>query len=421
MSALLTPRAARWGWPVLLLVASPALAAEGGAETFLGLPVVLWKTANMLLFFGLLAYLLAKPLTRFFRARPLLTALFLKVLCATFLFAVASSRRPERRLALAVFWGMAAIDLLAANSTVNPTMPLALLDKPVWLSKLPPDLHERVYFAGRVDGFVDPRDIDSPKYIAEIPGYPPMEQRFITVNDMVFHPSAWQLRESLSYDLPLLWPVENTKTLNRFRTAPRPDRLRFLKRVGTRFATLPAPAPPGASPMASVLGAEQLKLYEIQPDARRTYVVRDALMGPTTDWAIEGLFQPRFDPSAGVLVAEPPPPPAGLPGGPVNASAEFVEDGLNRVVVRAGLPGDGYLVLLDSYDPSWAVDVDGAPAPLMRGNGLFRAVHLRTGSHLVTFTYHPKTVYVGAGVTAAAALLLVLWCVADSRLRRAPV
>jgi len=52
-----------------LVVAAPASASEGGAETFLGLPVVLWKTANMLLFFGLLYYLLAKPLAGFFAAR----------------------------------------------------------------------------------------------------------------------------------------------------------------------------------------------------------------------------------------------------------------------------------------------------------------------------------------------------------------
>ncbi len=54
----------------VLLAAMPAMAAEeGGEATFLGLPVVLWKTLNMLLFFGLLFYLLAKPLSRFFVAR----------------------------------------------------------------------------------------------------------------------------------------------------------------------------------------------------------------------------------------------------------------------------------------------------------------------------------------------------------------
>jgi len=55
----------------LLLYAVPALAspAKEAPTTFLGLPVWLWKTANLLVFFGLLVYLLAKPLSGFFHAR----------------------------------------------------------------------------------------------------------------------------------------------------------------------------------------------------------------------------------------------------------------------------------------------------------------------------------------------------------------
>jgi len=56
---------------VLLLVAAPALASSEAAApaTFLGLPVWLWKTANLLAFFGLLVYLLARPMSQFFHAR----------------------------------------------------------------------------------------------------------------------------------------------------------------------------------------------------------------------------------------------------------------------------------------------------------------------------------------------------------------
>jgi len=51
-------------------LAVPARAAEGGeATTFLGLPRWLWYSANLLAFFGLLVYLLAKPLSRFFHTR----------------------------------------------------------------------------------------------------------------------------------------------------------------------------------------------------------------------------------------------------------------------------------------------------------------------------------------------------------------
>jgi len=52
-------------FPVALL-----LSAEGGhAETFLGLPYVVWKTANLLLFFGLMWWVLKKPLSSFFGER----------------------------------------------------------------------------------------------------------------------------------------------------------------------------------------------------------------------------------------------------------------------------------------------------------------------------------------------------------------
>lgn len=54
---------------VLLAAAEPAWAASGGSDTWLGIPRVLWYTLNLLLFFGLLGWLLAKPLAAFFRTR----------------------------------------------------------------------------------------------------------------------------------------------------------------------------------------------------------------------------------------------------------------------------------------------------------------------------------------------------------------
>src|SRR5262249_6397783 len=154
---------------------------------------------------------------------------------------------------------------------------------------------------------------------------------------------------------------------------------------GVRFAMLPQPPYPGATPLAAMTATTQMHLYELDPTVRRVHIVPDALRGPDVAWQIQGMFLERFDPSTGVLVSERPPPAAGLRGLPVQPYANFLEDGLNRVVVSAGLPYDGYLALFDSYDPDWHVDVDGTAAPLMRANGIFRAVHLTTGSHVVTF------------------------------------
>jgi Bacterial membrane protein YfhO len=354
-----------------------------------------------------------------YRARPLLTSLLLKLIAATFLLAIAASVRRERRLALTVLCVVATVDLLASNSSVNPTLDASLLKEPAWLEHVPRDMHERVYVGGRLEGFVNVFDVDAPKYAKYLDGFTPMEQRYILVAELLFHPSGPRVREGLSYDLPLLWPLDYARMLGYFKYASREERLRFLTRVGTRFAILPTPPYPGARPLARLGIAEQLQLYDYNPQAKRAYVVPDALIGPSVIWQIEGMFMPqsRFDPAKGVLVSDPPPPPSGFPGSGVPASATFVEDGLNRVVIRATLPADGYLALLDTYTEDWHADVDGVRAPVMRANALFRAVHLASGTHVVTFTYRPRQFYLGAGVSGVTALLLAGWCL-WGRLRR---
>ena len=124
----------------------------------------------------------------------------------------------------------------------------------------------------------------------------------------MFSPSGARLRESVSCDLPLLWPLDYARAVGRFKFAPREDRLRYLERVGTRFVILPTPPFPGATPLARLAGVDQLHSTDFNPGARRTYVVPDALMGKDVAWQLEGMFQERFDPAKGVLVSEPPPP-----------------------------------------------------------------------------------------------------------------
>jgi membrane protein YfhO len=352
-----------------------------------------------------------------FRARPLLTTLFLKLLCGSFLLWVAASARRERTLATTVFGAVLVLDLVASNSGVNPTMAVESLSGPAWLASLPPALHERVYIGGRLGGYVDTFDVDAPKYATSFDGASMLDERFLTVNELVYYPSGAAIREALSYDLPILWPLDYAKLLGRFKMAGREDRLRLLERAGVRYAVLPTPPFAGAPPLATLRGVDQMKLYDFNPGARRVYVVPDALIGPDFRWQLEGLFQPRFHPDAGVLVSESPPPPAGVAGPPVPASAAFEVDGVNEVIVRAGLPAEGYLALLDSYDPDWDVTVDNLPAELMRANAVFRAVHLRIGQHTVRFSYRPRALRIGALMSLVTALALLAWCTIDSRRR----
>ena len=350
-----------------------------------------------------------------YRARPLLSSLLLKLIAVSFLLWVAASQRRERALALAVLSVCAVVDLLASNASVNPTIDPKLLAPPEWLQHIPRDMHERVYIGGRPDGYVNTSDDDAPKYARSMDEYSEMEQRYVVVSEYLFQPSAARMRESMSYDLPVLWPIEFARAHSLFIISSRAARLRFLERVGTRYALLPTPPFPGAKPLAEMVSTPQMHLYEIDPAARRVAVVPDALIGPNVDWQTQGMFLERFNPSNGVLVSEPPPPPAGSRGSQVPPSAKFLEDGLNRVVIQAGLPEDGYLAVFDTYNPDWKVQVDGALATLMRADGLFRAVHLARGVHVVTFTYRPHALYLGAALSAASVLVLAVAWVAGRR------
>lgn len=51
------------------LSAQAVEAAEGAAATFLGIPTVFWKIANLVVFLVVVAWLLARPLSRFFHTR----------------------------------------------------------------------------------------------------------------------------------------------------------------------------------------------------------------------------------------------------------------------------------------------------------------------------------------------------------------
>lgn len=51
------------------LAAAPARAAGATAETFLGIPTWIWMSINLVLFFGLLGYLIVPPISRYLDSR----------------------------------------------------------------------------------------------------------------------------------------------------------------------------------------------------------------------------------------------------------------------------------------------------------------------------------------------------------------
>ena len=80
----------------------------------------------------------------------------------------------------------------------------------------------------------------------------------------------------------------------------------------------------------------------------------------------------------------------------------------NEVVLDFDAPTTGLLVLKDVYADGWRATLDGRDVPIIRVNGLVRAVLVpTTGPHEVRFTYRPRTLASGAWLSLATAVLLV--------------
>ena len=133
--------------------------------------------------------------------------------------------------------------------------------------------------------------------------------------------------------------------------------------------------------------------YRVEPDAARAW---SRVAAGDVDLAREVLLD--RDPS--------PRPPAGVRS-PI-LLARLAEDRPERVVAEITTNSPGLLVLTDLYYPGWIAEEEGRRLEILRADGFFRAVALPAGTHRVTFRYRPLSVPVGAGISAAALLTILL-------------
>ena len=146
----------------------------------------------------------------------------------------------------------------------------------------------------------------------------------------------------------------------------------------------------GRTPIVQVPYLMESFLFDYGSDAApRVMVVSKTEVVGDTGQQIETLFTGGWDIRSTAII-EHEPAAAGDAGPPVAPSATITTDTANRVVVEAGVgAAGGYLVLLDSFSDDWRATADGRPATIVRANGLFRAVRLNPGSHVVEFRLSP--------------------------------
>jgi hypothetical protein len=150
-----------------------------------------------------------------------------------------------------------------------------------------------------------------------------------------------------------------------------------------------------------------LRVYRLRAPLARARFVTAATRPRHPGDLTRSLLDPDFDPERMVMLDGADGEPVGA--GPDGGGASIVEDSPERIRLRVEAPRDGYLVLADAWAPGWRGRVDGAPAEILRANGLFRAVKVPAGRHAVEMTYRPASVASGFAISGVAVLAGIGW------------
>lgn len=169
------------------------------------------------------------------------------------------------------------------------------------------------------------------------------------------------------------------------------------------------------SAYSKVYNNGNLNVYETPVSLPKAFIVHKAKVIPDRDNILKTLSDDSFNFRDTVILEE----PVNLTGTANSILIPELEPVIttyspNRVVVKAEVETDGYLVLCDSYNSGWKTYVDGRKAKILKADYILRAVKLEPGKHTVEFLYSPASLKIGAFITLSflalsIIMLVILW------------
>jgi hypothetical protein len=238
--------------------------------------------------------------------------------------------------------------------------------------------------------------------------------------------SHYGLEDAQGYDYPqprrwadLSWFVLGWRGINRelnFLTPgpPRGPALAALRMMNVRYHLAPPGTPAPDPAFEEVYSGPDGVVFRDRRALPRAYVV-GAVREATEDQALATLRRGGLDPRREALV----PPGDRLPdrGAPYAAAAvDRVDEGHTRVRLPAGARG-GWLVLADSYSPSWRAEVDGEEVEIRPTNHALMGVPVPAGARVVEFRAESRWLTAGIGLSSVS---LVIAGALAYRRRRTP-
>lgn len=155
--------------------------------------------------------------------------------------------------------------------------------------------------------------------------------------------------------------------------------------------------------------ARDVKIYANDALLPRAFLVPDAVFLPADEAALARMREADFDPARSAIVHAPRPAnAAGSASGldEISGSARITRYTATEIDVAVDSVAEAWLVISDAWYPGWRAWIESLPAPLLRGNLMFRAIPVPAGASEVTLRYQPAWL---PGALLAGAAAWSLW------------
>lgn len=91
----------------------------------------------------------------------------------------------------------------------------------------------------------------------------------------------------------------------------------------------------------------------------------------------------------------------------------------HKITIETDSKRDGFLVLSEIFYPGWKVYIDGKKGEILRANGIFRAVYVKRGQHLVQFTFSPFSFKLGLWISTLTLLIASIYSFFEKKNKKA--
>ena len=129
----------------------------------------------------------------------------------------------------------------------------------------------------------------------------------------------------------------------------------------------------------------QTRVYENKNALHRVFFVEQVIVANDKNETIEKMFEEIFDPRKNAIVDKSAGVATNPPQGCTRCDAKVITYQENKITIETESAEDGFLVLTDSFYPSWRAKIDNKPTTIYRTDYNLRGINVPRGKHIVEF------------------------------------